>query len=163
MHKKLFTKNECSDIIKFCEEQNKWEQPPLYGYEPHYQIYSFQPEKYISNKIINYGKEHLGLSIFNVNLGVIRYSVGDYFHRHIDRNPNDKFNKDFVFNINLKLNDDYEGGEFFLNDKLFVAEVGDVYHYKSTEYHEVKPITGGIRYTGLFYIRERDLGISKII
>ena len=163
MHKKLFTKNECNDIIKFCEEQNDWKRPYLYGYEPHYHIYTFQPEEFISNKIINYGKKHFGLSVMNVNLGVIRYSVGDHFPRHIDRNPNTEFNKDFVYNVNLKLNDDYEGGEFFLNDKLFVAEVGDLYHYKSTEYHEVKTITKGIRYTGLFYVRERDLGKSKII
>jgi hypothetical protein len=157
MHKKLFTRDECNEIIKFCEEQNNWKD------KPHYQIYTYQPDEYISNKIINYGKEQFGLSILNVNLGVLRYSVGDNFPRHIDRNPNIEFNKDFVYNVNLKLNDEYEGGEFFLNDKLFLADVGDLYHYKSTEYHEVKTITKGIRYTGLFYIRERDLGISKII
>lgn len=157
MHKKLFTKNECNEIIKFSEEQNIW-----IDYS-HYQTFTFQPKENISSKIINYGKEQLGLSILNINLGVIRYLEGNHFPRHIDRNKKIEFNKDFVYNINLKLNDDYEGGEFFLNDKLFVADVGDLYHYKSTEYHEVKPITKGIRYTGLFYIRERDLGISKII
>lgn len=157
MHKKLFTKDECNEIIKFCEEQNKWNN------KSHYHIFTFQPNEYITNKIINYGKEQFGLSIFNVNLGVLRYSEGDYFHRHIDRNINDEFNKDFVYNINVKLNDEYEGGEFYLNDKLFAADVGDVYHYKSTEYHEVKLITKGLRYSGLFYIRERDLGVSKII
>jgi hypothetical protein len=157
MHKKLFTKNECNDIIKFCEEQNNWKD------RTHYQIYAFEPEEHISNKIINYGKEQLGLSILHVNLGVIRYLVGYNFPRHIDRWAEFEFNKDFVYNINVKLNDEYEGGEFYLNDKLFIADVGDVYHYKSTEYHEVKVITKGVRYSGLFYIRERDLGISKII
>jgi hypothetical protein len=157
MHKKLFTKNECNEIIKFSEEQNNWIN------KLHYQIITFQPNEYISNKIIIYGKEHLGLSILNVNLGVIRYLVGNSYPKHIDRNEEIEFNKDFLYNINLKLNDDYEGGDFFLKGKLFYAEVGDLYHYKSTQYHEVKPITKGIRYTGLFYIRERDLGISKII
>lgn len=157
MHKQLFTKNECNDIIKFCEEQNNWKD------KSHYQAYLFQPDNYISNKIINYGKEHFGLSIFNINLAVIRYLEGDDYPRHIDRDTNSEFNKDFLYNINLKLNDEYEGGEFFLNDKLFKAEVGDVYHYKSTEFHEVKPVIRGVRYTGLFYIRERDIGISKII
>jgi tetratricopeptide (TPR) repeat protein len=73
---------------------------------------------------------------------------------------------DVAYNFYRIVKDFYENKYLTLvnlNDKLFVAEVGDVYHYKSTEYHEVKPITGGIRYTGLFYIRERDLGISKII
>jgi hypothetical protein len=157
MRKKLFTKNECNVIIKFSEEQNNWTD------KSHYQIIIFQPNEYISNKIIIYGKEYLGLSILKVNLGVIRYLKGNSYPRHIDRNEEIEFNKDFVYNINLKLNDNYEGGDFFLNDELFHAEVGDLYHYKSTQYHEVKPITKGIRYIGLFYIRERDLGISKII
>lgn len=157
MHKKLFTKNECNNIIKFSEEQNNWTD------NSHYQIITFEPNEYISNKIINYTKEHIGLSILNVNLGVIKYLVGNSYPRHIDRNKEIEFNKDFIYNINLKLNDDYIGGDFFLNDELFYTEVGDVYHYKSTQYHEVKPILDGIRYIGLFYIRERDVRISKII
>jgi hypothetical protein len=157
MHKKLFTDTECSEIIRFSEKQNKWVN------NSHYQLFIFKPDQFISDKIIKYGKEKLGLSILNVNLGIVKYLVGDSYPRHIDRHTEIEFNKDFLYNINLKLNDDFEGGDFFLNDELFVAAVGDVYHYKSTQYHEVKPITRGIRYTGLFYIRERDLGISKLI
>jgi hypothetical protein len=160
MRKKLFTKNECDEIISFSENQNRWKEVNDGGI---YKIVFFTPNEYISNEIIEYGKEILGLSILNVNMAVIKYLEGDCFPRHIDRDKNYELNRDFLYNINLKLNDEYEGGEFFLKDKLFYAEVGDVYHYKSTEFHEVKPITKGIRYTGLFYIRERDIGISKII
>jgi hypothetical protein len=160
MYKKLFAKNECDDLISFAEGQDKWKN--VSGFSS-YQIITFQPNDYVSDKIINYGRETLGLSILSVNMAVLKYQVGDHFPRHIDRNKEHEFNKDFLYNINVKLNDDYEGGEFFLNDKLFVADVGDVYHYKSTEFHEVKPVTKGLRYTGLFYIRERDLGVSKLI
>jgi Rps23 Pro-64 3,4-dihydroxylase Tpa1-like proline 4-hydroxylase len=159
MQKKLFTKNECNEIISFCEKENQWEK---INNGVNYQIFLFSPNESISDRIINYSKELLGLSILNVNLAVLKYIEGDYFPRHIDRGETG-FNRDFLYNINLKLNDDYEGGDFLLNDKVFVAEVGDVYHYKSTEFHEVKPITKGIRYTGLFYVRERDIGVSKII
>jgi hypothetical protein len=160
MRKKLFTKNECDEIISFSENQNRWKEVNDGGI---YKIVFFTPNEYISNKIIEYGKEILGLSILNVNMAVIKYLEGDCFPRHIDRDKNYELNRDFLYNVNLKLNDEYEGGEFFLKDNLFYAEVGDVYHYKSTEFHEVKPITKGIRYTGLFYIRERDIGISKLI
>lgn len=160
MYKKFFTKNECDEIILFSEEQNRWQNVKNVA---NYQMFIFQPNDYVSNKIIKYGKEKLGLSILTLNLAVLKYLEGDYFPKHIDRNKNKEFNKDFLYNINVKLNDDYEGGEFFLNNKLFVAEVGDVYHYKSTEFHEVKTITKGIRYSGLFYIRERDIEVSKII
>jgi hypothetical protein len=160
MYKKLFAKNECDDLISFAEGQNKWKK--VSGFSS-YQIFIFQPSVHVSDKIINYGRETLGLLILCVNMAVLKYQVGDYFPRHIDKNKGYEFNKDFLYNINVKLNDNYEGGEFFLNEKLFVADVGDVYHYKSTEVHEVKPITKGLRYTGLFYIRERDLGVSKLI
>jgi len=159
MKTKLFTKNECNEIISFCENENSWKKITN-GVS--YQIFIFKPDESISNKIIKYSSEILGLSILTVNLAVIKYSVGDYFPRHTDRAGNG-FNRDFLYNINLKLNDDYEGGDFFLNDKLFKAEVGDVYHYKSTEFHEVKSVIRGVRYGALFYIRERDIGISKII
>jgi hypothetical protein len=160
MYKKFFTKNECDEIISFSEEQNRWQNVKNVA---NYQMFIFQPNDYVSNKIIKYGKEKLGLSILTLNLAVLKYLEGDHFPKHIDRNKNKEFNKDFLYNINVKLNDDYEGGEFFLNNKLFAAEVGDVYHYKSTEFHEVKTITRGIRYSGLFYIRERDIEVSKII
>jgi len=160
MHKKLFTKNECDEIISFSEEQNQWK---TVNDSANYQIITFKPNEYISNKIIEYGKRHLDLSILTVNLAVIKYVEGGHFPRHIDRYKQYEYSKDFVYNINIKLNENYEGGDFFLNDKLFVADVGDVYHYKSTEFHEVKIITKGVRYSGLFYVRERDLGISKII
>ena len=159
MKKKLFTKNECDEIILFSENKNQWKEITD---EVSYKIFFFSPSESICNKIIKYSKEILGLSISTVNLAVLKYIEGDYFPRHLDRVGNG-FNRDFLYNINLKLNDEYEGGEFFLNDKLFTAEIGDVYHYKSTEFHEVKPVIKGIRYTGLFYLRERDIGISKII
>jgi predicted 2-oxoglutarate/Fe(II)-dependent dioxygenase YbiX len=159
MRKNLFTKNECNEIISFSENENQWIKKTD-GVS--YQIFIFKPNEFISDKIMKYAKEILGLSILTVNLAVLKYIEGGYFPRHTDRAENG-FNRDFLYNINLKLNDEYEGGDFFLNDKLFTAEVGDVYHYKSTEFHEVKPITKGTRYTGLFYLRERDIGISKLI
>ena len=159
MKKKLFTKNECNEIISFSENENQWKKETN-GVS--YQIFMFKPNEFISEKIMKYVKEILGLSILTVNLAVLKYIEGDYFPRHTDR-AGDGFNRDFLYNITLKLNDDYEGGEFLLKDKVFFADVGDVYHYKSTEFHEVKPITKGTRYTGLFYLRERDIEISKLI
>lgn len=159
MKKKLFTKNECDQIILFSENMNQWK---TITNEVSYKIFFFEPNESVSMKIMEYAKQVLGLSIMTVNLAVLKYVEGDYFPRHTDR-LGKGFNRDFLYNINLKLNDEYEGGEFFLNDNLFTAEVGDVYHYKSTEFHEVKPITKGTRYSGLFYLRERDVAISKII
>ena len=55
------------------------------------------------------------------------------------------------------LNDEFEGGEFYLNDtKLEGNTPGIAYTYNSFEFHEVKPVTSGIRYSMLCYVRERD-------
>jgi len=60
------------------------------------------------------------------------------------------------------LNDDYEGGEFWLDDELFQGNLpGHVYYYNSTQWHEVKPVTKGIRYSLLCFVRERDLIIKE--
>jgi len=50
--------------------------------------------------------------------------------------------------INILLEDDFEGGEFYLNHKKYdgLREKGDYALYNGTkEYHEVKPITKGRR------------------
>lgn len=155
-----FTKKECDSIIQYTESLNNWEFKESENYS--YSVSSVNLSDEISNKIKLYLKNILNLSLLNVNTLLIKYNVNDYMGRHYDRNDGTDFNKDFLYNINVRLNDDFEGGEFYLKDKIFESQVGDVYHYKSTEWHEVKPITHGVRYVALFYIRERDIGINKI-
>lgn len=159
MEKKLFTREECNSIIEESELLQNYKVFKKNGCS--YQMTVFTPNENISSKIIQYTKTHLNLEITNVNLAVVKYLIGDYIGRHIDRNPENEFNKNFIYNINTRLNDDYTGGQFYLNDNPFYSEVGDTYHYKSTIWHESKPVTDGVKYTALFYIREQDVEIKK--
>jgi len=161
MTNRLFTENQCKDIIKKAEELDNWSHNISNNFS--YNIVTFNSDKYISDIITDYCSKYLKLNVLNINMGVIKYKVNDYMGRHYDRNSGTDFNKDFLYNINVRLNDEFSGGEFYLKDKIFESKVGDVYHYKSTEWHEVKPITNGVRYIALFYIRERDIGTNKII
>jgi len=153
---KLFTKEECSEMIKNAEKENKWQRNErLTKYS-----YFTCPLRLNENQITTvkkYCKDYLNLDVENISLGILKYLPNDFFARHKDKVSNLEFNSDFIYNVNMRLNDDYEGGDFYLNDKLFNQEVGLIYNYTSDVYHEVTPITSGIRYSALFYIRERDL------
>lgn len=153
---KLFNKEECLDMIKKSEQENKWER------NIRLKKYSYFTTKLElnSNKIgivKRYCKQYLNLDVENINLGILKYIPNDFFAKHIDKVSNLKFNSDFIYNVNMRLNDNYVGGDFYLDNKLFNQDVGTIYSYKSDTYHEVTSVESGIRYSALFYIRERDL------
>jgi len=154
-----FTDDERIELIQIAEKNgmNRIETNSRKKYFVHSWIVYSGP---IFEKINNYCLKNIGMGLNKLRVHVLKYIENDFFERHIDRDENLNFNKEFVFNINSRLNDDYEDGEFFLNDKLYEKPVGEIYHYRSTEYHEVKPITKGIRYSALFSIFESDISDS---
>jgi len=154
--KKLFTKQECSEMIKKAEQQNNWMRNVKLNKHSYFTCPLILNENQIE-KVRLYCKEYLNLDVENISLGILKYIPNDFFARHMDKLDSLEFNYDFIYNVNMRLNDDYEGGDFYLNDKLFNQEVGVVYNYTSDTYHEVTKVTSGIRYSALFYIRERDL------
>ena len=158
----IISKEKCLEIIKKVELDSKWESRK-FKKTISYQTTFFPIDIELETQFKDYCKNNLKLDVLDVNLNVLKYEVGDVFARHIDQDPNIEKNSDWLYNINFRLNDDYEGGEFYLNDELFHKPVGEVYHYKSTEYHEVKPITKGIRYSALFYVTFRNTKNEKSI
>jgi hypothetical protein len=64
--------------------------------------------------------------------------------------------------VNVVLNDDFEGGEFWLDDNLLENnKPGMVYYYDSLQWNEVKEINNGVRYSILCYVRERYFIIKE--
>jgi predicted 2-oxoglutarate/Fe(II)-dependent dioxygenase YbiX len=163
---KLFTIDECSEIVKFIESKSEW----VYIHNQYDDGQTFSQYFYMDlndndlviNKFKNYVKERFNFKLDTINIHVIKYLEGYKFDRHIDRVEHREKNKDFVFNINVVLNDEFEGGEFWLDDKLLVGNTpGMVYYYNSDQWHEVKPVTKGVRYSMLCYVRERDFVNKK--
>jgi predicted 2-oxoglutarate/Fe(II)-dependent dioxygenase YbiX len=145
---------QCKNLINTAESIGwKPEITKLHNYK----VVTFEVNDEIKDIITSYCENNLNLEIKKVNVGIMKYEKDCFFERHIDRYSESESNHDFLYNINVRLNDDYKGGEFYLNDSPYQKPVGEIYHYKSTEYHEVKRITEGIRYTAIFYIRERDV------
>lgn len=152
-YKMNLSKKQCDELINYSVVDYEDRFTNMHQYSDKL----FEPNNDVKKSIKEYCYKKLNLVISNVKVGVLKYEKGGFFKRHIDRNSKYDFNKDFLYNINVRLNDDYDGGEFYLNDKPFYKPVGEIYHYKSSEYHEVKQVTKGVRYTALFYIRERDV------
>ena len=82
-----------------------------------------------------------------------RYRKGDYFVRHDDTPwDHDGLPKRF-FTIGVQLNDDYEGGDFEIDDHYTVLKKqGNVSLWGIEVPHEVKLITGGIRESLTFFV-----------
>ena len=147
---------QCNNLINLSESKNSWTRTRHINTS--YRSYPVNIDEVsdIKDLIIEYCKKYINLDVITVNLGVLKYLTGDHLGRHNDYGGN-KFTEDFVYNINVRLNDDYKGGEFYLDDSLYNKPVGELYHYKSSQYHEVKKVTEGIRYSAIFYIRYRDI------
>lgn len=154
MEKNLFSREECLNLINRVESNDRWRRLDDKIY--HYQISECHLNESEEFRVRYYCKKHLNIELNKIDTAIFKYKEGDYILRHVDRftDVNTKHHTNMLYNINMRLNDDYEGGEFYLKGNPFIQDVGTVYHYKSNDIHEVKPVTAGVRYTILFYIRE---------
>ena len=155
------SKEQCQHIIDLSETSGVWKRIRFSPNTSYRTVSVDLGGNDIKDLISEYCKRYLNLKVINVNLRVIKYLPGDAFDRHRDDGGN-KFSEDFMYNINVILNNEYEGGEFFLNDVPHIRPMGEIYHYKSNEYHGVTEITKGVRYSALFYVRYRDIQKESI-
>jgi hypothetical protein len=152
-----FSNVECNEIINYAESSilHEWHRN------------EFENNRYFIKDISELGtpqkvfKEYIDekfskYKIDNFEVYILKYITGDFFGRHKDKNKTE-FTYDAISNINTRLNDDYTGGDFYLNDLLYNKPIGEIYNYDSDVYHEVKPITNGNRYTLLCLLRARNI------
>jgi predicted 2-oxoglutarate/Fe(II)-dependent dioxygenase YbiX len=161
---KLFSKEECNMVINYVESLNNWNRivSPKNNYVKFsYFIQDISQHELLQNTFLHYVKEKLKYNVEEVTIMVLKYSIGDFFGKHIDTHgvekEVDEFSHDGIENVNMVLNDEFEGGNFYLADVNISTTPGNVYHYKSNVYHEVTPVTSGTRYSMLCYLRTRNL------
>jgi predicted 2-oxoglutarate/Fe(II)-dependent dioxygenase YbiX len=164
---RLFSVEECNDIVNYFEtDESEWGYVEINNDAKYYIKEINKTDKthnFIKGKFENFIQNEFFLSVNCINVSILKYLPTFKFERHKDRDHEKEFNHDFVFNINVILNDNYVGGEFLLNDSLVEGNTsGMVYYYNSIQYHEVKPIISGVRYSMICYIRERDFKNKKI-
>jgi hypothetical protein len=154
----LFTREECKELIEFAEAKNSWIRVDFDPIKSKYSYIDLDDGHPFRLKIKEYIEDNLNYITKNPGIKILKYIIGDGLIRHTDRSPSTEYNKDFLYNVNVLLNDDFEGGEFLLNDEQITNNhVGNIYYYRSTVPHEVKPVTKGTRYSAIFYLRERDI------
>lgn len=161
---RIFSLDECNEIINSLDNI-KWErythelknEVTLETFKSDYYLTDFNHSDLVNTKFKNLINSKFSFKVNDVNIFLLKYLPNQSFGRHTDRNENSEHHKDYIYNVNVVLNDNFEGGEFYLNDKKFEGNTpGIAYTYNSYEFHEVKPIISGIRYSMLCYIRERD-------
>ena len=167
----IFTKEECQWILNSCGEfirsgiTNDGDTIEITDYRTCYE-YSFVNHTEISNFVLS------KLQKFNVitlpdTLTVIRYEEGQYFKNHIDSGIGHEYRYKSV-SIQLSESTDYKGGFLIvraLNERgesetlAIGTDIGSMVMFDSGLTHEVTPITLGIRYVLVFWLKEEDFSI----
>ena len=116
----------------------------------------------VGNKILDKVKEHVenikGYEPSLDSFQFTKYEKGDFFDWHAD--SNDTVFKDRFYTIVLQLNDEYMDGEFqLLTNKEITLEkgVGNLFIFPSEVVHRVKPITSGIRYSLVNWLKLKQI------
>jgi hypothetical protein len=85
---------------------------------------------------------------------LLEYNVGDFFGKHAD-GPSYESNNDIaILSGGYLLNEDFEGGEFIINDKKLDTPIGSIFTFGRNEMHEVNPVTKGTRYSLHFVVNK---------
>lgn len=149
------TKEECSQIINQAEN-GTWNVVDEYKTRYSSQHYTTLPTS-VKVKLKAYCISNLNIVVHRFRqITLLKYDVGDKFARHVDHRQGHPHTFDRVYNFNVRLNDDYEGGVFYLEGKPIIKEVGEIYNYRSSQYHKVDPVTKGVRYLLASFLHQED-------
>lgn len=163
----VLSKIQCRTLIDLAESKDSWSRIRG-GSRTSYSTCTFKiKDLSIYDLLSDYCALNIGVNFNPSKVSIIKYNVGDRIQRHTDLGSDfyssNKFTGDVVYNVNIRLNEEYSGGEFYLQDKPFIKAVGEIYHYKSDVYHEVKEVLSGVRYIALIGITQSDIDGDKKI
>ncbi len=86
------------------------------------------------------------------------YEEGDFFGLHTDDVLQyDSKKKKVLYTGGYLLNEDFEGGEFIINNQKNESKVGDLFLFERHLKHEVLKIKNGIRYSLHFAVETTNL------
>lgn len=136
-------------------------------YSEFYEHYNLDWKKNKWLKISNFSEFNFVEEIINKDLEKVNkfyevgdfitfliYNEGDFFGNHID-GPSYSSNKsNTVLTGGYLLNTDFEGGDFIIENKKLSTGIGELFLFGRNDWHEVKEVTSGIRYSLHFAINE---------
>ncbi len=84
------------------------------------------------------------------------YKKDDFFGIHADDIFDYKnSNKQLIYTGGYILNNDFEGGDFIIENKKLEVNVGELFLFKRSAKHEVLKIKNGVRYSLHFGVEEK--------
>lgn len=171
----IFTEKECNEIISWGPEfdimnvrncYDVCEPKGLYKSRLDYEIAEVKrtdKTQWVFDKISEYLKPQYPNNKVNKRkyFYLNKFGHGQRFTKHIDK---DRYNE-WVLVVGATLNDGFEGGKLlaYNPDKEFATKRGELYTMDASILHEVTEITKGVRYSFVFFIEHKDLGLTKQI
>lgn len=118
-------------------------------------------DKILLNFILNKVKK-LGITNISSNaVTIAKYSVGDYFDKHVDFYKYGKGSNFKTLVIQLSDSNQYQGGDLVVKDTYQSRVLGSFSLFNSSDVHEVTKITQGERYSLTVFLRYQDFSFSS--
>lgn len=148
LHRKFFDSEFCSEVIKNYNTN--------FSYEPRgdwdsWTISNAQYKEYLLQKVKNIIPEGIKNSWINLTV----YQPGDNLRIHTDKRSE--------HTIVINLNEDYQGGDFVIEQENKKLEIGDTLIFNGGSVkHGVRPVLKGIRYSLNYWFTYDDTKINLI-
>ena len=170
----FLTKEECSEILNFSLGNLKLEPSQLASYgsdvmntsvrKSNQVFYSYYKKfPFLLEKMTDLLNKHIKVKGFDLDyekseFQFTEYNKGDHFSWHIDTYGEKITNYDRYCSLVIQLNDAYEEGDLQLKTiegEILTAEkgIGNLILFLSDIEHRVAPVTSGVRYTLVNWVK----------
>ena len=162
-----FTEEECLDIINLSNQlpvvktDGGYKGLDTINYTG-WQIPYCEDSKWIFDRMINVFKvdnTRWNINKYPTHIGLHRYNIRDKFEKHKDDNKNR------MWGIGTNLNEEYEGGDFYLYEPAYLLpkKRGEIYYFQSTRNHEVLEILKGERWSLIMFLCLEHLSFKSTL
>ena len=165
----VIPKNICTKIIKDYKDDANWKEHTWYSvtdntiesnHNKELDILLVGDLDYIRPYIVQIISEYMnncavmGSVTRFTELRLNKYSKGTTMSTHVDLIRRNQDEGVPVLSLVLVFNDNFEGGEFMMNDEEIKLKQGDILVFPSTFLyrHSVKEVTKGTRYSGVSWV-----------
>ena len=155
----MFTKEECEKILEYTKLKEGLESNVYYSKSNYLAWYIFRNDdtEWIFKRVFDYVR-----TIANINkdfnmLFLQSVTEGNEFEKHVDLSE--------YFNVGVCLNDDYDGGELYVENSNYPIEKkqGNIYFFEGHKPHGISKVTKGQRFALVGFFEKGDLSFNKLM
>lgn len=154
-----FTKEECELILEFTKQSEGLTSNPIYRNSNYLAWYIFRNDEteWIFNRVFNYVRTIAKINKeFNM-LFLQSVTEGNAFEKHVDLSE--------YFNVGVCLNDDYVGGELYVENSNYLIEKkqGNIYFFEGHKPHGINKVIKGQRFALVGFFEKGYLEFNKLV